>query len=106
MIAALAAFALAQPVPAAQPSFAILCRLEATMRGEKVDPLPQVLKFGMMIRRDGADAFVPLRTFDPTSFFGGREIKMFRIHMDDGKTGYGAFTSLPSEDPGAMIVSL
>lgn len=106
MIAALAALALAQPVPAAQPSFALLCRIEGTMRGEAVDPLPQVRRLGLMIRRPGADTFTPVRTFDPSSILGGREIKIFRNSMEDGKTSYGGFTSFPSDDPGAMIVSL
>jgi hypothetical protein len=109
MIAAVAtlAAALAQPAPAAQPSFAILCRLDATMTdASKVDPLPEVRKLGMMISQDSGDKYAPRRTFDPSSILGGREIKMFRRRVKDGVTAYGGFTSLPAEDPGAMIVSL
>ncbi len=106
MIGALALLALAQAVPAAQPSFALICKAEGTLGADdKVVLFPHAFDFGILVRRSDSKTFAPVQTYDPSSIFAGRQFTIFR-QASETPPRYGAATSVPGGDPGGFAMTI
>ena len=87
---------LAKGIPAAEPSFAFLCRLEGAFEMENpkaVAYFPKRRPLAFLVKRAGNSALTPSHTFDPTSALGGRQIQALSYNAYN-TLAYRAVTSL------------
>jgi hypothetical protein len=106
MIGALALLALAQAVPAAQASFALICKAEGTLgAADKVSFFPQARDFGILVRRNDSKTLAAIETYDPSSIFAGRQFTIFR-QTSETPPRYGAATGVPGGDPGGFAMTI